>query len=179
LHQAREAAVERHADIGLAEHDPAGGSRGERGSRGGHVGRDGDFGDGEAIDAHRAAGIKAEPAEPQDQAADGGGRHVVAGNGVDLAILAILSDAWPKHDDAGQGRPAADRVHLRAAGEIDEATVCQPAATPDPVADDGINADRHDQAEDDERQVLDALGHGSGDDVAAVPANTAGRKLVY
>ena len=40
----------------------------------------------------------------------------------------------------------------------------QPAAAPDPVADDRIDRDRHDEAEDDERVVLDALGDGAGDD---------------
>ena len=92
-HQAGQAAVQRHADIGLAEQDPGGGRRGERRTAAAVLVVTQMCAIASGIDAHRAARIKAEPAEPQDQAADRGGRHVVAGNGFDLAVGRVLADA--------------------------------------------------------------------------------------
>ena len=73
------------------------------------------------IDRHGAARIEAEPTEPQDQAADRGSRHVVPRDGLTLAVGAVLADARAEDDDADQRRPAADRVHHRGTGEIEEA----------------------------------------------------------
>src|SRR5688500_6409072 len=83
------AAVDRHADGGLAQHEPAGDRRGHgRGARS-QVRRHGNFRDRARIDPHRAARVKAEPAEPQDEAADHGGSHVVPRNRVHPAVSTV------------------------------------------------------------------------------------------
>ena len=167
-HQARQAAVERHADIGLPEQQP-GGERGGKGcGRGGRIGVHGNLrGQGTAVTshAHRATRVESEPAEPEHEAADEGRRHVVARDGVDPAIGAVLAEAGPQDDRTCEGRPAAHGVHHRAAGKVPEVPFLgEVAEAPDPVADDRIDRDRHDEGEDDEGVVLDSLGNGSRHD---------------
>jgi len=54
------------------------------------------FANGEWIDAHRAAGIETEPAKPQDQAANRGGSHIVAG----IALTLPSAEYFPMRGPA-------------------------------------------------------------------------------
>src|SRR5258708_4207573 len=86
-------------------------------------------------------------------------------DGVHLAVGAVLADTRSQEQDAGQGRPATDRVDLCGPREVEEVELRgQPATTPYPVSDHRINDDGHQKAEHDERVILDALSHGAGDD---------------
>ncbi len=86
------------------------------------------------------------------------------GIGCDLPAGAVLPEARPEHDDAGERRPAADAVHDGRSGEVPEAGRREPAAAPDPVAGDRIDERDEEEREHDEREVLDALGHRAGHD---------------
>ena len=90
--------------------------------------------------------------------------HAVAGNRRDLAVRPELAEARAEHEDAGQRRPAADAVHDGRSGEIPETGGRQPAAAPDPVAGDRVDECHEQEREHDEREVLDPLRHGAGDD---------------
>ena len=82
---------------------------------GGHVGRHADLRRSPPASTPIVLpGLKPNQPNHRIEAADRGGRHVVTGNGVDLAVGTVLADARAEDDDAHQGRPAADRVHLRA-----------------------------------------------------------------
>ena len=65
----------------------------------------------------------------------------------------------------GQGRHAAGGVHHQAAGKIEHAKPCQPAAAaPHPVADRVVDQQRPKQAEDDKSRETNPLGKGAGDE---------------
>ena len=88
----------------------------------------------------------------------------MAWNGVGLPVGGVFANPRAQNDGAGQGRPATHRVHHRATGEVPEIPYLgQVAKAPDPVADDRVNCDRHDETEDDERMVLNPFGNGTGD----------------
>ena len=82
-------------------------------------GGDGDVGNGLVHRQHRA-GVEAIPADPEDQAAEGGNRQVVAGNRLGLAFHE-LADPGAQDDRADDAGPGADGMHKGGAGEIDEA----------------------------------------------------------
>src|SRR5690606_10273130 len=74
------------------------------------------------------------PTEPQQEHANRAHRHVAAGDGVDLAVLAVLAEARTEHPGADEGRPATHRVHHGGAGEVVEAHGVEEAAAPFPRA---------------------------------------------
>ena len=79
-HQAGQAAVDRHAEVGLAVPDPVERRGREQAHEGGRVRRHEDVGDRVGVRGHRRSGIESEPAEPQHEAADDARRHAVGGN---------------------------------------------------------------------------------------------------
>ena len=164
-HKAGEAAVDGHAEIRLAHRDPRSHRRGEHRGDGRGIRRHQNIHDvGRVLKAHCGAGVEAEPAEPQDEQADDGQRHVVAGYRLGLAVLAVFPDARAEDPCAREGRPAAHGVHDGVAGKVHEAEVGEPAAAPYPVADNRVDHEGEDKREDDERNVLHALRHGAGND---------------
>ena len=100
----------------------------------------------------RRAGVEAVPAEPQDQTADDGDREIVRQHRAAAVALELATQPRPKQMRAGDGDPAADRVHDGRAGEVVEvhAEARQEVAfaahrgeeavrTPAPVAEDRID----------------------------------------
>ena len=165
--EAGEAAVKRHADVRLAEEEPGGDRRRERRCRRRGVRVDSDLGSQSPAvtgNAHRAPRIEAEPAEPEDETADEGQRHVVTRNRLDTAVGGVLSDPRPEDHRPGQRSPAPHRMHRRTSGEVPEPLLGQEPTPPDPVPGDRIDHHRHEEAEEDEGVVLDPLGDGAGDD---------------
>ena len=147
--------VDRHR-----EEDVGDGGHGSRGVR-----VDGDFGEQAAVaDAHCAARVEAEPAEPENQAADEGGRHVVAGDSLHLAVGTVLTDTGAKNIGARHSGPTTDGVYYGTASEVPEAGVCEPTGAPYPVAGDRVHDHGHQGAERDKREVLDAFGNGTRHD---------------
>ena len=85
----------------------------------------------------------------------------MTGDGVDAAVLAVLSEARPEKEHAHERGPSAHAMHDRGTGEIVEAHSTQPAAAPDPMSGDGVH-ERYEQGrEQDIGLELDALGHGA------------------
>ena len=142
-HQAGQGRVEGHGHIRLAVAEPGE----EHGGQGGHgrgqvrVKEDqGSAGDQPvAVHADRGGAVEAEPAEPEDEHAQGGDGKVMAENRPGLSVLSVLADAGSEHLRADQRADAADHMHGRGAGKVMEAHFGQPAAAPDPVAGDRIN----------------------------------------
>ena len=85
---------------------------------------------GDRAGRERAAGVEAEPAEPQQPGAEQRERHVVRQQRR-ARIVAALAD-----DDRGDERGDAG-VHVNdgSAGEVERAHVGEPAAAPHPVRD--------------------------------------------
>src|SRR3970282_1500078 len=100
-HQAREAAVQGHPEVGFPEEDPGRDHGGEGRRRSGHVGGGGHVRDGGAVRGHRGAGVEPEPSEPEDEHADGGRGHAVAGDGVHLDARAVFAAPGSPPDDSG------------------------------------------------------------------------------
>ena len=163
--QPGEAAVDGHAEVGFAHRNPGGDGGGEDGDNrrgvGGHQDVEDVF---RVLEAHRRAGVEPEPAQPEDKQADNRQRHAVAGDGLRLAVLAVLADAGPEDDRARQCRPAAEGMDGGIAGEVHEPEVGKPAAAPDPVADHRVDEEGQDEGEDDKRHILDPFGHRPRDD---------------
>ena len=115
----------------------------------------------------RRRGVEAEPAEQEDERAEHGHRDVVAGERARLAVGAVLADAWPEHERAGERGDAADGVHDTGAGEVDVAGteahrvpgLRQPAATPRPGGEQRVVEGAAEEAPDDEAAPLPPLGH--------------------
>ena len=84
------------------------------------------------VPRHRNGGaaVEAEPAEPQDKAAQRGQCKAVARDGVRLAVLRIFADARPHHLCADERAQAAHHMHCRAARKVVEAQLAQPAQCP-------------------------------------------------
>src|SRR5215213_4952022 len=90
----------------------------------------------------------------------------MAGNGVDLAVLAVLAYAWADYDGPGQSRHAANHMHDGRTSEINVAVpepklaaqLREPAAAPYPVAENRIGPHGHEEAEEDERAPFPTLG---------------------
>src|SRR5699024_9397596 len=167
-HQTSQSGVQGHGDIGLAVPHPGE----DHGHTGGHGGGQGGVEADQAGERHGLVGgqsqgraaVKAEPAEPEDKDAQGGGGHVVAGDGVGFAVLVVLADPGAQHPGAQHGDDAAHVVHCGRAGEIVEPKARQPAAAPDPVAGDGVDQQRNGGGVDTVGLEVGALSHGAGDD---------------
>ena len=76
--------------------------------------------------AQRAAWVEPEPAEGQDEAADGGHVQVVAGHRVCRAILVVLAEARAKHHGARRAPPSRP-WHARRQSRRSPGTPCQDA----------------------------------------------------
>ena len=102
---------------------PSGHTKGGRKMRGGEgVGGEGTGGQGRA-------GIKAEPAEPQEAASNEGHRQIMRSSAGQAA-------PQPRSHSlgAGQGCSRGSHVHDSAAGKVNRAHLGHPAAAPDPVS---------------------------------------------
>ena len=157
-------AVDAHGEVGLPEHRPGGEARRDHAGGGGEVGRDGDARDGVRVGGHGAARIEAEPAEPEDEAAQGDEGHAMARDGRHLSAPAVFAQPGSQDDDSGEPGPSADRVNDGRAGEVEEAQFAEPATAPDPVSLDGVDDGDEREAEDHESRELDPLGDAAGDD---------------
>ena len=105
-----------------------------------------------------AAPVEAEPADPEHRRTRSGHAGVVGGREVVGEPLALAEEAG-EHQ---RGRPGAG-VHDEAAGEVHDATVAEPAAAPDPVADRRVHHQQPESAEDEYRLELDPLHVGADD----------------
>jgi hypothetical protein len=112
----------------------------------------------------RRAGIEAVPTEPENEHAHRDQRHAVPADRIGRAILIESSETWTEHPSSDEGRDAAHRVDDRGAGEVVKTEARQPAATPDPVADDGVDESRDEEGVGQVRNEFGALGHGTGND---------------
>ena len=113
----------------------------------------------EAVGLERAAGVEAEPAEPQQARAHHGHGQVVR-----LHRLMPVALAPAEHDRAHQRRDARGDVHDGAAREVERALALQPAAVaPHPVGERVVDERRPQQGEQQERRELHALGERAGD----------------
>ena len=92
----------------------------------------------------------------------------------DSPFLVYLPMRGPMTIAPASAGHAAHQVHHGGTGEVDvpvtEAELLaqrgQPAAAPDPVAEQRVDDHRHEEPEDEERRPLPALGHGAGRDRA-------------
>ena len=139
-HQAGQRAVAGHQYVGLAfgnqgdvEGDHGAGGAGQQGV--------------DRVQADVAAGVdvEAEPAEEQDEGADDDEGRAVGRQFLRLAAYE-LADAGANHEGAGQRDETAHRVHHAGAGVVLRAQRAQEAVAPDPVAVDGVNQRRDDEA---------------------------------
>lgn len=128
------------------------------------VGRDTDVRDRVGVGRHGRARVEPEPPQPEDEAADRGQAQIVAGDGVDRAVLAILAEPRPQDDRPRQRGPPADRVDDGRAREVPHPQLRQPPAAPDPMAGHRIDEPDHQEGEEDEREVLHPLRDRPGDD---------------
>ena len=138
---------------------PADGDPGDGGHRGRGVGGD-ERGRGQAVGADGAAGIEAEPAEPEEAGAEDRHRHV-------MRLGGRLDQAGAATDVQGRDQcgDAAREVDDRAAGEVEHAEAEEPAVgRPDPVGDRRVDEGRPGDGEQDERLEALALGEGAGDE---------------
>jgi len=110
-----------------------------------------------AIGRQRAAGVEAEPADPQHGGADDGERKAVRRHG-----LAAESLAFAEEDGRDERGEAARHVHDQATGEVEGAEVdADPAAAPDHVGEGNVD---HQEPDGSERQIgaeAHALGEGA------------------
>ena len=112
-----------------------------------------------AVGLERAAGVEAEPAEPQQRRAHDGHGQVVR-----LHRLVPVAAALAEHDRADERGDARGDVHDGAAGEVERAELLQPAAVaPDPVGERVVDEGRPEHGEQQEGRELHALGEGAGD----------------
>lgn len=161
--QTGQAAVHGHGEVGVVQHDLAGEHAGDDRGAGGDHGVHEHEADLARIGVQGGRAVETEPAEPEQEDADGHERHVVAHDGHHLAVD-VLADARSEQDHAGERGPAADAVHEGGAGEIVEVQGVQPAAAPAPRADDRVH-DRHvDGSEDQVAAQLHAFGDRAGHD---------------
>ena len=123
----------------------------------------GEEADAAEVDAERRAGVEPEPAEPQDDHAERGERHVVARDRLRLPVDE-LADARPEEQRSGEPRERALVVDDRRAGEVLHALREQPAVrAPDPVRHEGVD-EREDDPEHDVHPEPRPLGHRAPDD---------------
>src|SRR5690606_35513919 len=91
-------------------------------------------------------------------------RHAVPPDRLDLTIGAILAEAWSEQDHTRQRRPTTHSVDDGGAREVVEPPLAEPASTPLPEADDGIDQGHVYGREPHEAVELDAFGDSPRDD---------------
>jgi hypothetical protein len=131
---------------------------------GGHGGGHEHQGDGRGVGGEHRAAVEAEPAEPEQERADGGQRQVVAEDGSHAAVGVYLPRRGSEKDGHHQRAPAAHGVDEGRAGEVVEAQLLEEAAAPHPAARDGVADADEERREDEEGAELHAAGHGARDD---------------
>ena len=117
-----------------------------------------------ALDHEHRAAVEPEPAEPQDEDAQGDQRDVGGRRGLDAAVFAELPAPRAYDDYARKRRPSPGRVHDGGTGEIAEAQLGEPASAPRPGAHQRVDDAGQDGDEDEERPQLHALGESARDD---------------
>ena len=114
---------------------------------------------GDAVGRERAAGVEAEPAEPQQAGAEQRERHVVRQQRRRLDSRG----ACPTHQRGDQRGDAGVDVHDRAAGEVERAHLREPAAAPHPVRDRAVDDERPQRDEHHVGREAHALDDRAGD----------------
>src|SRR5437588_80155 len=105
------------------------------------------------------------PATAPITIAQPGERHVVAGDGVGLAVSAVLADARSEQEQSRKAGGGAGEVDDRRTGEVLGAEVRhQPAAAEQPVADERVDEAGEGDGEEDVDDELGALEHRPPDD---------------
>src|SRR5439155_26392799 len=108
----------------------------------------------------RAAGVEAEPAEPEGRRAEHGHRRVVRFDRLEAVAATAAEDE--RRDERGD---ATRDVHDRAAREVERAETPQPpAGAPDPVRYRVVHQRRPEEREHDERLEALALRERTGDE---------------
>ena len=166
--QTGQAAVEANQQVYATKHQPGQSDGGDHAGRCGQIGVHEDVAHTHRV-ACRAQGqlgtaVETEPAEPQDEYAQGDQYHVGRRSGSNLPVGTEFAESWADHQRAGQGSPAAGAVDDGGAGEVLETHLSEPSAAPGPRADDGIQQCGEDQGEQEETPHLHALGQRAGDD---------------
>ena len=102
--------VQGHRQVRFLEDDPGGEHRPDPAGRSGNTGSD--QGQGHEIGVARQNGtaVKAEPAQPQQEDANGGQRHIAGQDGPNPTVFHILPHPGSQQHGSGQGSPATDRV---------------------------------------------------------------------
>ena len=98
---------------------------------------------GNAVSSQFAARVEAKPADPQHGSTDNRQRQVMRWHGSSAKTLALA-----KHQCCDQPSNTGVDVYDGATGKIQYAVVTQPATTPDPVTDRGVDngqPDAHEQ----------------------------------
>ena len=111
------------------------------------------------VGSQGAAGIEAEPAEPEQAAAKERHGQVVGDHG----RLAEVSTGAHRMG-AGQGRRGGSHVHHGTTGKVHSAQLGHPAAAPDPVRHGAIDEDRPECGKDQHGREADAFGIGTGNE---------------
>ena len=120
---------------------------------------------GDAVGLQAAAGVEAEPAQPQESRAHEDERDVVRQQGMTRLIVVSAPHEQGHH----QGRDARVDVYHRAAGKVDGPHLLQEAAAPHPVGHGDVGQEAPQHREHQEARELHALGEraqyqGRGDD---------------
>ena len=154
--QCGDGAVADHADVHRLGHEVDAGERGDRARGGGQVGGDDDVGEVEVGRVQRRTRVEAEPAEPEDEDAELGDRHAVAGDRVRLPFPLVLADPGAEQEQPGKAGRGTGQVDDRGAGEIlGSEGGLEPAAAEELVADERVDEARERYREED---VDDGLG---------------------
>src|SRR3989338_1056671 len=90
--------------------------------------------------------------------------RVGPGNGVDLAIRAVLAFTCAEQQYASQGSSSASHVHYARTGEVEEASFVKEARTQFPEALYWVDETGNDHGERQEGEQLHALSYGTGND---------------
>lgn len=122
-----------------------------------------------AADRQVAAGIEAEPAHPENEAAQRHQPEVMPGNHARRAIGGETPQARPEHQDSGQRAPGANAVHHGGPGEVDEPQLGQPALAtvhpaPYPAAEYRVDDATDQQRTDQVGAIARTLGHRTAGD---------------
>ena len=122
------------------------------------VRRQGDVGD-LRDRAQRRAGVEALPADPKDQDTQHRQRHVVAGDGLRVALVVVLAEPGAEDKRTCERRHGAGEVNHRRTGEVLLAEAAQPAAAPDPVRHHRVDETHEDDREDQVNAKFGSLQH--------------------
>ena len=166
-YQTCQRAVQRHGNVRLLVADPGDAHNGYGCHSSRHVGGYKYTGCDLSAAARQSNGrtaVEAEPAEPQDKAAESAERQGVTRDCTSLAVLGVLTDTGTEDGCTDQSGNAADHMYRRGACEIVEAKLCEPAAAPDPVTGNRVNDRRNNHRVNAVCREFSALCHRTGND---------------